>query len=286
MRLVIVTGMSGSGKNEALKFFEDNGYYCVDNLPIPLILTFAEFLTQKADQSEVSNFALSVDIRSGHLDEMEDVLAGLEEKGFPYEILFLETDDSTLIRRYKETRRNHPMNEKKSIIHGINKEREELAFLKEKADCIIDTSNLLVRDLRMELEKIFIQNKDYKNLFITILSFGFKHGIPSDCDLVFDVRFLPNPYYESDLRDKTGNDAEVRDFVLNSEVTTNFIDKLCDMMKFLIPNYIKEGKNQLVIGIGCTGGHHRSVTIARKLFEELEKCDEYGLKLSHRDINR
>ncbi|MCR5835008.1 MAG: RNase adapter RapZ [Lachnospiraceae bacterium] len=286
MRLVIVTGMSGSGKNEALKFFEDNGYYCVDNLPIPLILTFAEFLTQKADQSEVSNFALSVDIRSGHLDEMEDVLAGLEEKGFPYEILFLETDDSTLIRRYKETRRNHPMNEKKSIIHGINKEREELAFLKEKADCIIDTSNLLVRDLRMELEKIFIQNKDYKNLFITILSFGFKHGIPSDCDLVFDVRFLPNPYYESDLRDKTGNDAEVRDFVLNSEVTTTFIDKLCDMMKFLIPNYIKEGKNQLVIGIGCTGGHHRSVTIARKLFEELEKCDEYGLKLSHRDINR
>ena len=286
MRLVIVTGMSGSGKNEALKFFEDNGYYCVDNLPIPLILTFAEFLTQKADKSEVSNFALSVDIRSGHLDEMEDVLEALEKKGFPYEILFLETDDSTLVRRYKETRRNHPMNEKKSIIHGIHKEREELAFLKEKANCIIDTSNLLVRDLRMELEKIFIQNKDYKNLFITILSFGFKHGIPSDCDLVFDVRFLPNPYYESELRDKTGNDEEVRAFVLDSEVTTTFIDKLCDMMKFLIPNYIKEGKNQLVIGIGCTGGHHRSVTIARKLFEELEKCDEYGLKLSHRDINR
>ncbi|MBE5957413.1 MAG: RNase adapter RapZ [Lachnospiraceae bacterium] len=286
MRLVIVTGMSGSGKNTALKFFEDNGYYCVDNLPIPLIVTFAEFATEQSEKGGRDKVALSVDIRSGHLDEVGEVLNTLTDKGVKYEILFLETGDSTLIKRYKETRRNHPMNEQKSIIHGIHKEREELTFLKEKADCIIDTSNLLVRDLRMELEKIYIQNKDFKNLFVTILSFGFKHGIPSDCDLVFDVRFLPNPYYETELREKTGNDKEVRDFVLDSEVTTEFLDKLCSMMKFLIPNYIKEGKNQLVIGIGCTGGHHRSVTIARKLFEELSECDEYGLKLSHRDINR
>lgn len=284
MRLVIVTGMSGAGKNTALKFFEDNGYYCVDNLPIPLIDTFAELTTKQT--SEIHKVALGIDIRSGHLDAIEDVLNSLRKRKIDYEILFLEASDETLIKRYKETRRNHPMNENKSILHGIHIEREEFSYLKRNADYIIETSNLLVRELRMELDNIFVQNKDYKNLFITILSFGFKHGIPSDCDLVFDVRFLPNPYYEPELKEKTGNDKEVRDFVLDSNITTEFLDKLISMMKFLIPNYIKEGKNQLVIGIGCTGGHHRSVTVARKLYEALSGDDEYGLKLSHRDINR
>lgn len=284
MRIVIVTGLSGAGKNTALKFFEDNGYYCVDNLPIPLIETLAELTTKQT--SEIHKMALGIDIRSGHLEEIEEVLCKLRERKIDYEILFFEASDETLIKRYKETRRNHPMNENKSIVHGIHKEREQFEYLKRTADYIIDTSNLLVRELRMELDNIFVQNKDYKNLFITILSFGFKHGIPSDCDLVFDVRFLPNPYYEPDLKNKTGNDEEVRNFVLDSPVTTEFLDKLVDMMKFLIPNYIKEGKNQLVIGIGCTGGHHRSVTIARKLHEALVGDDEYGLKLSHRDINR
>lgn len=284
MRLVIVTGMSGAGKNTALKFFEDNGYYCVDNLPIPLIETFAELTTKQT--SEIHKVALGIDIRSGHLEEIEDVLCKLKKRKIDYEILFLEASDETLIKRYKETRRNHPMNENKSILHGIHRERERFEYLKRTADYIIDTSNLLVRELRMEMDNIFIQSKDYKNLFITILSFGFKHGIPADCDLVFDVRFLPNPYYEPDLRPKTGNDEEVRMFVMDSPVTKEFLNKLVDMMRFLIPNYIKEGKNQLVIGIGCTGGHHRSVTIARKLYETLIDDDEYGLKLSHRDINR
>lgn len=284
MRLVIVTGMSGAGKNTALKFFEDNGYYCVDNLPIPLIDTFAELTTKQT--SEIHKVALGIDSRSGHLEEIEEVLDKLRNRKIDFEILFLEASDETLIKRYKETRRNHPLNENKSILHGIHKEREEFGYLKRSADYIIDTSNLLVRELRMEMDNIFVQNKDYKNLFITILSFGFKHGIPADCDLVFDVRFLPNPYYEPDLKHKTGNDEEVRNFVMDSPVTEEFLAKLIDMMKFLVPNYIKEGKNQLVIGIGCTGGHHRSVTVARKLYEALSGDDEYGLKLSHRDINR
>lgn len=284
MRLVIVTGMSGAGKNTALKFFEDNGYYCVDNLPIALIDTFAELTTKQT--SEIHKVALGIDIRSGYLEQIKEVLCKLKRRRIDCEILFLEAGDEVLIKRYKETRRNHPMNDKKSIIHGIQLERNEIEYLKRNADYIIDTSNLLVRELRMEMDNIFIQNKDYKNLFITILSFGFKHGIPSDCDLVFDVRFLPNPYYEPDLKEKTGNDKDVREFVLDSSVTGEFLDRLIGMMKFLIPNYIKEGRNQLVIGIGCTGGHHRSVTVARKLYEALSGDDEYGLKLSHRDINR
>lgn len=284
MRLVIVTGMSGAGKNTALKFFEDNGYYCVDNLPISLIETMAELTLKQT--SEIHKVALGVDIRSGNLDQMSNTLHNLESKGIRYEILFLDSSDEVLIKRYKETRRLHPMNENKSILHGIHVEREETEYLKENANYIIDTSNLLVRELREELDKIFIQSKDYKNLFITILSFGFKHGIPNDCDLVMDVRFLPNPYYVQELKPLTGNDKEVRDFVMDSPVSEEFMTRFIDMMKFLIPQYIKEGKNQLVVGIGCTGGHHRSVTVARKLYEALADNDEYGLKLSHRDINR
>jgi len=284
MRLVIVTGLSGAGKNTALKFFEDNGYYCVDNLPIPLIEPFAELGIKQT--SEIHKVALGIDVRSGELDLLDDIIENLRKKEINCDILFLDASDETLIKRYKETRRNHPMNENKSILHGIQKERDELEYLKRYADYIIETTNLLVRDLRMELDNIFIQNKDYKNLFVTILSFGFKHGLPTDCDLVFDVRFLPNPFYMPDLKHKTGEDKEVRDFVLDSPITTEFLNKLVDMVKYLIPNYIKEGKNQLVIGIGCTGGHHRSVTIAHKLYEMLSDDDEYGLNLSHRDINR
>ncbi|MBR3645564.1 MAG: RNase adapter RapZ [Lachnospiraceae bacterium] len=284
MRLVIVTGMSGSGKNTALKFFEDNGYYCVDNLPIALIETMAELTLSQG--SEINKVALGVDIRSGNVEDMSKTLQRLDDMGVRYEILFLDCSDDVLIKRYKETRRLHPMTENKSIVHGIHVEREEIDDLKKHADYIIDTSNLLVRDLREELDKIFIQNKDYKNLFITILSFGFKHGIPSDCDLVMDVRFLPNPYYIPNLKQLTGNDREVRDFVMNSPVSEEFMAKFIDLVRFLVPQYISEGKNQLVIGIGCTGGHHRSVTVARKLYEALSDGDKYGMKLSHRDINR
>lgn len=286
MRFVIVTGMSGAGKITTLKILEDSGYYCVDNLPIELIGTFADLIF--AQTSEKNRVAIGVDIRSGqNLEKIGEILTSMKDKGQEAEILFLDCGKDTLIKRFKETRRSHPMSENKSVAHGIKVEQEKLQFLREQADYIIDTSNLLVRDLRVELEKIFVQSKGYKNLFVSILSFGFKHGIPTDCDLVFDVRFLPNPYYEPELKHKTGMEKEVQDFVLESEITQEFLKKLIDMMKFLIPNYIAEGKNQLVIGIGCTGGHHRSVTVARELYGALNVEDaQYGIKVSHRDINR
>ena len=286
MRFVIVTGISGAGKISALKIFEDSGFYCADNLPIELINSFADLVF--AENSEKNKVAIGVDIRSGaRLDKMNDVLKELKEKDQEYEILFLDCNDQTLVKRFKETRRSHPMGDQDSVYNEIEEEREKLAFLKDQADYIIDTSNLLIRDLRKEIENIFIKDKKYNNLFITILSFGFKYGVPADCDLVFDVRFLPNPYYEPKLKKKTGEDKDVQDFVLNSPVSEIFLDKLFDMVEFLIPNYIEEGKNQLVIGIGCTGGHHRSVTVANELYKKLSKDDSnYGLRKAHRDIDR
>ena len=282
MRFVIVTGMSGAGKITALKIFEDNGYYCVDNLPIDLIENFADLLFSQT--SEKNKVAIGVDIRSGNnLDRINEVLENLRIKDQNYEILFLDCNNSTLIKRFKETRRSHPM----GVENEINTERKKLAFLRKQADYIIDTSNLLVRNLRTEIEKIFVMNKEYRNLFVTIMSFGFKFGVPADCDLVFDVRFLPNPYYIPELKHKTGEDKEVQDFVLDSEVSKEFLEKLTDMVKFLIPNYIDEGKNQLVIGIGCTGGHHRSVTVAKELYKQLDSADAgYGIRIAHRDITR
>ena len=286
MRLVIVTGISGAGKVTALKIFEDNGYYCVDNLPIDLIESFADILFGQTN--EKNKVAIGVDIRSGkNLEKMSEVLKNMKAKEQNYEILFLDCNNNTLIKRFKETRRSHPMGDRDSVENEINEERAKLEFLREQADYIIDTSNLLVKELRGEIEKIFVLNRDYRNLFVTIMSFGFKHGVPADCDLVFDVRFLPNPYYVPELKHKTGNQKEVQDYVLNSPVSHEFLNKLVDMSKFLIPNYIEEGKNQLVIGIGCTGGHHRSVTIANELYNQLNSSDaSYGIRLSHRDIDR
>ena len=286
MRLVIVTGISGAGKVTALKIFEDNGYYCVDNLPIDLIESFADILFGQTN--EKNKVAIGVDIRSGkNLEKMSEVLKNMKAKEQNYEILFLDCNNNTLIKRFKETRRSHPMGDRDSVENEINEERAKREFLREQADYIIDTSNLLVKELRGEIEKIFVLNRDYRNLFVTIMSFGFKHGVPADCDLVFDVRFLPNPYYVPELKHKTGNQKEVQDYVLNSPVSHEFLDKLVDMIKFLIPNYIEEGKNQLVIGIGCTGGHHRSVTIANELYNQLNSSDaSYGIRLSHRDIDR
>ena len=286
MRFVIVTGMSGAGKITALKIFEDNGYYCVDNLPIDLIENFADLLFTQT--SEKNKAAMGVDIRSGEqLDKINDVLKNLKKKDQNFEILFLDCSNSTLIKRFKETRRSHPMGDADSVENEINAEREQLKYLRDHADYIIDTSNLLVRDLTAEIEKIFVMHQDYRNLFVTIMSFGFKYGVPADCDLVFDVRFLPNPYYVPELKHKTGEQQEVRDFVLDSPISREFLDKLIDMIKFLIPHYIDEGKNQLVIGIGCTGGHHRSVTVANELYRQLNNVDaKYGIRISHRDILR
>ncbi len=264
MRFVILTGVSGAGKSTALKMMEDMGYYCVDNLPIPLVERFIE-LSDSAS-TELQKVAVGIDIRNGqNLDEMRDVLIRLQAEGRKCEILFLDADDPVLVKRYKETRRSHPLANGERVDKGIEKERRRLHFLRESADYIIDTSHLLTRELKMELEKIFVNYMDYKNLYATVLSFGFKYGIPADCALVFDVRFLPNPFYVEGLRYKSGNDAEIQEYVLQFREAHDFLDKLEDMIRFLIPHYITEGKSQLVIGIGCTGGKHRSVTLANQL---------------------
>lgn len=285
MKLVIVTGMSGAGKGTAVKIMEDMGYYCVDNLPIPLVEQFVDFTLQSED--ELEKVAVSIDIRNSNaLSELEEVLERIRQKGIRFEILFLEAEDSVLVKRYKETRRSHPLAGGGRIDKGIGLERKKLAFLKEQADYIIDTSRLLQRELKTEVERIFIKNEDYRNLYITVLSFGFKYGIPTDSDLVFDVRFLPNPYYVDELRPLTGQDEGVFDYVMDNEIARQFAAKLDDMVKFLIPNYAKEGKTSLVIAIGCTGGKHRSVTLARVLYDRLIETREYGIRLEHRDIGK
>ena len=268
-----------------MKMMEDIGYFCVDNLPIALIEKFAELAILQ--DAELQKVAVGVDIRSGQfLEELEDVLSRLRQDGKKFDILFLDSTDEVLVKRYKETRRTHPLAGSERVDRGIQEERRRLKFLRNQADYIIDTSNMLTRELKAELEKIFIQNQDYKNLFITIVSFGFKYGIPTDSDLVFDVRFLPNPFYVEGLRTKTGNDREIQEYVMQFKEAGQFLDKLEDMLKFLIPNYITEGKTQLVVGIGCTGGKHRSVTLANGLFQRMQNQKEYGLKIEHRDIQK
>ena len=285
MKFVILTGMSGAGKSTAIKMMEDMGFYCVDNLPIPLLEKFVELTSLQ--NNELQKVAVGIDIRSGQaLEELRGVLDNIEKNGVEYDILFLDAEDAVLVKRYKETRRNHPLSGGERVDKGIEEERKRLAFLKERADYIIDTSQLLTRELKTEMEKIFVKNQDYKNLFITILSFGFKYGIPSDSDIVMDVRFLPNPYYVEGLRAKTGNDKEIQDYVMQFPEAREFLNKFEDMIHFLIPNYISEGKNQLVISIGCTGGKHRSVTLANELYKRLEGKKEYGLKIEHRDIEK
>ncbi|MBQ7265929.1 MAG: RNase adapter RapZ [Firmicutes bacterium] len=284
MRFVIVTGMSGAGKSTVLKFLEDFGFFCVDNLPPDLMPKFIEICNGSND---IENVALGIDIRGGKMfGRLSKILSEVMSESGKFEILFLDCDNEVLLKRYKETRRAHPLSEKgERIIVGIKRERELLNDIKNHASYIIDTSYMLSRQLRVQLSDIFMDNKEFNSLMITVMSFGFKYGIPSDCDLVFDVRFIPNPYYITDLRRLTGNDKPVRDFVMNCEEAEEFSKKLVDLCEFLIPNYIKEGKNQLVIGIGCTGGKHRSVTLANVLHENL-KGDGYSALIVHRDIDK
>lgn len=280
MRFVIVTGMSGAGKSTALKMLEDVGYFCVDNLPLVLLPKFLELL--KVPGSEFNKVALGLDIRGGqNFMEMEQMLTDVS-----YEILFLDSKDSVLIKRYKETRRTHPLAAQGNIGRGLERERQIMDSVKKKADYIIDTSFLLTRELKRELQKIFVDNREYKNLYLTVVSFGFKYGIPGDADLVLDVRFLPNPYYIEELRPKTGNDKEIRDYVMANGKAEEFLGKLRDMIDFLIPQYIAEGKHQLVIAIGCTGGKHRSVTLANELYHYFDTSNDYGVRIEHRDIEK
>jgi UPF0042 nucleotide-binding protein len=283
MRLVVVTGMSGSGKRTALKMLEDMGYYCVDNLPVKLIEKFVELVSEK--NTELSKVALGLDVRAEEpFCEVVKILNTIKDGNIKPEILFLETSEQVLLRRYKETRRLHPLSPDGRVEDGIKKEREILVDIKKNADYVIDTSNLLTRDFKEELDKIFLQNKQYNNLMVNIVSFGFKNGIPQDADLVFDVRFLPNPFYVERLKNLTGLDEAVQDYVMGFKESGEFLDMLENMLRFLIPNYIKEGKYQLVIGIGCTGGHHRSVTLANELYKRLSSGN-YGITVTHRDVD-
>ena len=284
MRFVIVTGMSGAGKSTALNRLEDMGYFCVDNLPISLISKFAEMAYTPG--SEIQRVALGVDVRSGEaLGKLEDVLEGMAAASQKYEILFLDAADEVLVKRYKETRRTHPLARGGRVDRGIAQEREKLAFLKRHADYIIDTSKLLTRELNMELEKIFVEGREFKSLVVTVLSFGFKYGIPADADLVFDVRFLPNPYYIPELRHHTGCDACVRDYVMQFEQSKILLQKIEDLLDFLIPLYIKEGKSRLVIAFGCTGGKHRSITFTELIGDYLIEKGMHVIK-QHRDIGK
>ncbi|MCI6813331.1 MAG: RNase adapter RapZ [Lachnospiraceae bacterium] len=285
MRFVVVTGMSGGGKSTALKMLEDMGYYCVDNLPVPLIEKFAELI--ETPNTELEKVALGLDVRGGmDFAHSEQVLDRLRQEGYTFEILFMDANDATLLKRYKETRRVHPLatEEDFRIESGVRKEREILSSIKKKADYVIDTSKLLTRELKEELDRIFIRNEEFNSLMVNIVSFGFKNGIPADADLVFDVRFLPNPFYIDELKHITGNDRAVQNYVMSFAEAGIFLDKLVDMLKFLLPGYIKEGKYQLVVAIGCTGGQHRSVTLANALYQAMKDKGNYGLSLSHRDI--
>ena len=286
MRFVIVTGMSGGGKRTALKMLEDVGYYCVDNLPVPLIEKFTELITMP--NTEINKVALGLDVRADQsFAGIEKVLDGMKAKGYVFEILFMDASDDVLMRRYKESRRNHPLSPNGRVDEGIKREREILSNIKLKANYVIDTSNLLTRELKEELDRIFVHNEEYNSLMVSIESFGFKFGIPSDADLVSDVRFMPNPFYIEKLKHMTGNDKDVQDYVLGFPEAHIFLDKLYDMLDFLIPNYVREGKHQLVIAIGCTGGRHRSVTMANELYSRLKSGDgHFGLKLYHRDVNQ
>lgn len=281
MKFVIVTGLSGSGKSETMRALEDMGFYCVDNLPPALITKFAELCYQP--NSSIDKVALGIDIRGRKFfKELHESLNYLQEQNYKYEILYLECADDVLLKRYKMTRRNHPLSIDIQIPEGIKMERRIMEPLKEISSCIIDTTNMKPKDLKEEISKIYSVGEENLSVTISVVSFGFKHGIPADCDLLFDVRFLPNPYYVEELRPKTGDEQDVRDYVMNSKVSEEFYEKLKDMVEFLIPQYIEEGKHHIVIGIGCTGGRHRSVTISNLIYEELSKKG-YRVVKKHRD---
>ncbi|HBF0942663.1 TPA: RNase adapter RapZ [Clostridioides difficile] len=281
MKFVIVTGLSGSGKSETMRALEDMGFYCVDNLPPALITKFAELCYQP--NSSIDKVALGIDIRGRKFFEaLHESLNYLEKENYEYEMVYLDCNDYVLLKRYKMTRRNHPLAKDMQIPEGIKMERKIMEPLKELSTCIIDTTNMKPKDLKEEIKKIYSSGEDNPNLTISVVSFGFKHGILADADLVFDVRFLPNPYYVEELRAKTGDDKEVRDYVMNSKISEEFYVKLLDMIHFLVPQYIEEGKQHLVIGVGCTGGRHRSVTITNLIAEDLSNKG-YRVVKKHRD---
>lgn len=284
MRFLIITGMSGAGKTQVMHFLEDIGYYCIDNMPVAFLLPFAKMCNNECDKFK--NVAVVVDIRSGEaLYETGAALDEFRKNSFKYEILFLEADESVIVKRYKETRRKHPLAPDKSIDDGILIERDKLSFLRENANKIIDTSQLLTRELKQLIYEFYGEEEARNYFTVQVQSFGFKYGIPRDADLVFDVRFLPNPFYVPDLKEQNGTQKDVSEFVLKYEQSRQFLDKLEDMLTMLIPHYIEEGKSELVVAIGCTGGKHRSVTIAQEIFKLLQS-KEVKTVIRHRDMTK
>ena len=289
MKLIIITGVSGSGKSSVIKHMEDMGFFCIDNMPPALLTKFAQMFYSENSLFS-SNVAVVIDIRGGHMfGELKDALKELKELNYKYELLYLDTSDDVLIKRYKETRRKHPLdsaNSERSLFELIVDEKEQLRYLYVKADYVIDTSELTPKELKNKINSIFSLTRNKSSINITVESFGYKFGIPLDADLVFDVRFMPNPFYDERIKELTGNSEKIQNFVMNADYSVEFMDKLVDMIKFLIPYYIEEGKMRLVIAIGCTGGKHRSVTVANKLYETLNSESEYSVSVSHRDIGK
>ena len=283
MRFVIVTGMSGGGKSTAIHMLEDSGFYCVDNLPISLIEKFVELIVLQ--ESEIDKIALGLDVRGGEaFRSVPEIIDKLKEKNIPVEVLFMETNDQVLVKRYKESRRLHPLSAGGRIEDGINREREILSGLRKKADYIIDTTNVSVKLLKERITELFLVNRE-KGIILSFISFGFKHGIPVDCDTVFDTRCLPNPFYIPELREKTGLDSEVYDYVFSFDESEQFVKKLIDFLDYSVPLYRKEGKAELVVGIGCTGGQHRSVAIAETLRNHFLEMG-YNSSVFHRDAKK
>lgn len=284
MRIVIVTGMSGAGKTTALKIFEDAGFYSADNLPAPLLGAFAEFCLQR--EVGISQVALGIDIRGGKMfTDFSMGLLELDRLGVAWSILFLDSSNEVLLKRYKETRHVHPLAKNDLVSVGISKERVLLEEVRQRATYIMDTSGLLPRQLKIKIFDLFSVNANVGKLHINLMSFGFKYGIPEESDLVFDVRFLPNPFYNDELKEQSGLNAAVRDYVMGHDVSVRFLDSLFGMLNFLIPHYISEGKSQLIVSIGCTGGRHRSVALSQELHKAL-LASENPVTIFHRDINK
>ncbi|MDI6711260.1 MAG: RNase adapter RapZ [Bacillota bacterium] len=283
-RLVIITGLSGAGKTLAVRSLEDLGFFCVDNLPPQLIPKFAELCAQTA--GKINRVALVIDVRGGEFfRDLVEVLKDLKQQGVSYTILFLEASNEALVRRFKESRRPHPLSPSGEIVEGITAERAQLRELRGLAHKIIDTSNMTVNQLKSEIANLYGDTADQERLAITVVSFGYKHGIPLDADLVIDVRFLPNPHYIAELRPLTGHDPRVRDYVFGFDITREFLERMVDMLEFLIPHYVREGKATLTVAVGCTGGMHRSVSLVNRL-GELLRAHGHRVAVRHRDLNR
>lgn len=282
MRFLVITGMSGAGKSSASKCLEDQGYYCVDNLPLALIPKFAELCAQSP--TVIHKAALVIDIREGQfLSQFQETLEYMQKEGHDLEIIFLDAGDETLVRRFSETRRPHPLDQRGAVINGIQLERQMLAGLRQMADRIIDTSSLTVHDFK----RIIAQNysKTTVRTALALISFGYKFGLPYDADLVFDLRFLPNPHFVEELRPLTGLDEGVKNFVLNRQETQDFLHHLRNFLHYALPLYVQEGRAYLSIALGCTGGVHRSVALVDYLAQEMRK-EDYEISVRHRDLDK